>query len=109
MYLTMKHIPRRTFLRGVCVSLSLPFLDSMVPAQTPLARTAASPRSRLACIYVPHGAVMDLWTPAAEGTQFELPEILQPLEKFKDQLTVISNLAHPQAGGEGNDAGADHA
>jgi len=91
------------------VSLSLPFLDSMVPAQTPLARTAASPRSRLACIYVPHGAVMDLWTPAADGTTFELPEILKPLEKLKDQINIISNLAHPQAGGEGSDAGADHA
>lgn len=109
MYLTKKYIPRRTFLRGVGVSLSLPFLDSMVPAQTPLARTAASPRSRLACIYVPHGAVMDLWTPAADGTTFELPEILKPLEKLKDQINIISNLAHPQAGGEGSDAGADHA
>src|SRR5439155_1616429 len=102
MYLTKKHIPRRAFLRGVGVSLSLPFLDSMVPAQTPLARTAASPRSRLACIYVPHGAVMDLWTPAADGTNFELPEILKPLEKLKDQINIISNLAHPQAGGDGS-------
>src|SRR5437016_6720932 len=109
MFLTKKHIPRRTFLRGAGVTLSLPFLESMVPAQTPLARTAASPRSRLACIYVPHGAVMDLWTPTAERTQFELPEILAPLGKFKDQINVVSNLAHPQAGGEGTDAGADHA
>src|SRR4051812_9532712 len=109
MFLTKKYLPRRTFLKGVGVTLSLPFLDSMVPAQTPLARSAASPRSRLACIYVPHGAVMDLWTPAAEGTQFDLPEILRPLEKLKDQINIISNLAHPQAGGEGNDAGADHA
>jgi hypothetical protein len=109
MFLTKKHIPRRTFLRGVGVTLSLPFLDSMIPAQTPLARTAASPPSRLACIYVPHGAVMDLWTPAAEGTGFELPDILKPLEKVKDRITVISNLAHAQASGQGSDAGADHA
>ncbi len=109
MFLTKKHIPRRTFLRGVGVTLSLPFLDSMIPAQTPLARTAASPGSRLACIYVPHGAVMDLWTPASEGTGFELPEILKPLEKMKDQISVVSNLAHAQAGGQGSDAGADHA
>jgi hypothetical protein len=108
-FITKKHLPRRTFLRGAGVTIALPLLDSMVAAQTPLARTAANPRSRLECIYVPHGATMDKWTPAQEGKGFEFTETLQPLEKYRDRLVVVSNLAHPQAAGVGSDAGADHA
>ncbi|MBZ5636788.1 MAG: DUF1552 domain-containing protein [Acidobacteriia bacterium] len=108
-FITRKHLSRRTLLRGVGVSLGLPLLDSMVPAQTPLARTAATSKSRLSCIYVPHGATMDKWTPAADGKGFEFTEILAPLEKFRDRVSIISNLAHPAAGGVGSDAGADHA
>ncbi len=58
-FLTRKHLSRRTLLRGLGVSVALPLLDSMVPAQTPLSKTAAASRSRLSCIYVPHGATMD--------------------------------------------------
>ncbi len=108
-FITKRHLPRRTFLRGAGVAIALPLLDSMVPAQTPLARTAANPRSRLGCIYVPHGATMDKWTPAQSGRGFEFTEILKPLEKYRDRLVVVSNLAHPQAAGIGSDAGADHA
>jgi hypothetical protein len=104
-FITKKHLPRRTFLRGAGVAIGLPLLDSMAPAQTRL----ATPKSRLACIYVPHGATMDKWTPAAEGKGFEFTEILKPLEKYRDRVNVFSNLAHPQAGGVGSDAGADHA
>jgi hypothetical protein len=109
MFITKKHLPRRMFLRGVGAAVALPLLDSMLPAQTPLARTAARPRSRLSCIYVPHGATMDKWTPAAEGTGFQFTETLAPLEKFRDRVCVVSSLAHPAAGGVGSDAGADHA
>ncbi|MEP7309051.1 MAG: DUF1552 domain-containing protein [Acidobacteriota bacterium] len=108
-YISKKHLPRRTFLRGMGVTLALPLLDSMVPAGTALAQTAAVPRSRFCGIYVPHGATMDKWTPAAEGSGFELPESLKPLEKVRDRVCVVSNLAHPAAGGVGSDAGADHA
>ncbi len=108
-FITKKHLPRRTFLRGAGVAIALPLLDSMVPAQTALGQTAANPRSRLGCIYVPHGATMDKWTPAQEGKGFAFTEILQPLEKYRDRLVVVSNLAHPQAAGVGSDAGADHA
>ena len=108
-FITKKHLPRRTFLRGAGVAIALPLLDSMVPAQTALAQTAANPRTRLGCIYVPHGATMDKWTPAQEGKGFAFTEILQPLEKYRDRLVVVSNLAHPQAAGVGSDAGADHA
>ena len=108
-FITRKHLSRRTLLRGVGVSLGLPLLDSMVPAQTPLSQTAATSKSRLSCIYVPHGATMDKWTPAADGKGFEFTEILSPLEKFRDRVSIVSNLAHPAAGGVGSDAGADHA
>jgi hypothetical protein len=108
-FLTRKHLSRRTALRGLGVTIALPLLDSMVPAQTPLAQTAAASKSRLSCIYVPHGATMDKWTPATEGKAFGFTDILQPLEKFRDRVCVVSNLAHPAAGGVGSDAGADHA
>jgi len=101
-YITKKYLSRRTLLRGMGVSIALPMLDSMVPAQTPTAKTAAAAKSRLSCIYVPHGATMDKWTPATEGTGFELTEILQPLKPFRDRINIISDLSHPQAYGGGS-------
>jgi len=111
MFMSKKHLSRRTFLRGVGASVALPFLDSMAPAQTPLRQTAASPHTRFAAIYVPHGATMDKWTPASEGAGFAFTEILKPLEAHRDRINVISGLAHPYvAGGGGADvsAGANH-
>jgi hypothetical protein len=108
-FVTRKYLSRRTMLRGLGVSVALPLLDSMVPAQTRLTKTAASSKSRLSCIYVPHGATMDKWTPDAEGKGFAFTEILTPLEKYRDRLNIVTNLAHPAAGGLGSDAGADHA
>jgi hypothetical protein len=107
-FITRKHLPRRTFLHGLGVTISLPLLESMIPAQTPLAKTAANPKSRLSCIYVPHGATMDKWTPAQEGKAFEFSEILKPLEKLRDRVSIVSNLAHANAAGVNSDAGADH-
>ena len=97
MFVTKKHLPRRTFLKGVGVSLALPLLDSMIPARTLLAQTAARPLSRLGFVYVPHGAIMDKWTPATEGTGFEFTPILKPLEPFRERLNVVSGLGHRAA------------
>jgi hypothetical protein len=108
-FITKKHLPRRAFLRGVGVTLSLPLLDAMLPAQTPLSKAVAAPKTRLGAIYVPHGAYMARWTPTKEGTGFDFPEIISPLEKLRDRVNIISNLAHPMASGAGSDAGADHA
>src|SRR5579864_2287193 len=108
MFITKKHLSRRTLLRGLGVSISLPLLESMVPAQTALRKSAASPKTRLTCIYVPHGAIMGKWTPATEGAGFEFTEILKPLEPFRGYLNVVSDLAAPLAGGVDSDAGADH-
>ncbi|HEY7335860.1 MAG TPA: DUF1552 domain-containing protein [Bryobacteraceae bacterium] len=106
--ITKRHIPRRTFLRGLGVTMSLPLLDSMIPAQTPLAKTAANPQIKLGLCYIPHGAVIANWTPEVEG-ELKLSRTLMPLEPFRDQVVVVSNLAHKMAapGGPG-DNGGDH-
>ena len=105
-FISKKHLSRRTFLQGTGVTLALPLLESMVPAATALAQTAARPRTRMGCIYIPHGATMDKWTPAGEGRGFQFSEILQPLEPFLDQVCVISDLAHqPVAPWSGEDTG----
>src|SRR5215470_14982904 len=88
-FITKKHLSRRTFLRGAGVTVALPFLESMVPAQTPLKATAAVPKTRFGCFYVPHGATMYKWTPAKEGTDFEFSETLSPLEPYRNRLNVI--------------------
>ena len=97
MFITRKSLPRRTFLRGVGASLALPLLDSMIPARTLLAQTAAKPVSRLGFVYIPHGAIMDKWTPATVGGGFEFTPILKPLEPFRDRLNVVSGLGHKAA------------
>jgi hypothetical protein len=107
MFITRRHLSRRTFLQGAGVTLSLPLLESMVPALTPLRLTAATPKTRLACVYVPHGATMYKWTPSGEGREFAMPDILSPLETHRPKLTVVSNLYHASA--TGADAGAEHA
>lgn len=107
--ITRKHLPRRTFLRGLGAALSLPLLDSMVPAQTPLSKTAAQPQIRLGLCFIPHGAVINNWTPIGEGSDFEISRTLAPLEPFRNQLVVISNLAHRNAAPAGpGDNGGDH-
>jgi hypothetical protein len=92
MYIRKRHLSRRTLLRGAGVTLALPLLDAMVPAATALAQTAAAPRPKLGFVYFPHGAVMDRWTPTATGAQFDLPQILAPLEAHKDAMTIVSGL-----------------
>src|SRR5690606_28747950 len=71
MYITKKHLSRRTVLRGVGATVALPFLDAMVPAATALANTAAAPKTRMGFFYLPHGAVMEHWTPEGEGRDFK--------------------------------------
>ncbi len=97
MYITRKHLSRRTFLRGAGVAVGLPLLDAMIPAWTALAQTAAAPRPRMGFLYLPHGAIMEHWTPAAEGTSFELTPILEPLAPFRKQLTIVSGLENKPA------------
>ncbi|SUZ79848.1 uncharacterized protein METZ01_LOCUS32702 [marine metagenome] len=79
-------------LKGLGASLALPLLDGMVPAFTALRDTAADPVRRLGIVYVPNGMMMDHWTPATEGIGFNFPTILQPLERFRDQVEVLSGM-----------------
>ena len=79
MFITKKHIPRRTVLRGAGVTLALPLLESMVPAGTLMAQTVANPKPRFVGCFVPHGMAPGYWIPKTEGTGFEFPFIFKPL------------------------------
>jgi hypothetical protein len=106
MFITKRALPRRTVLRGLGTAVALPLLESMVPAATALAATPAAPKTRLGCIYIPHGATMDKWTPRGEGPSFEFSETLQPLAPFRERVNIISDLAHaPVAPWTGEDTG----
>lgn len=105
-FLTKRHLSRRAVLRGAGATIALPLLESMIPAGA--ARAAPVPQSRFACIYIPHGAVMSRWTPASDGTGFEIPPTLASLEPFRDRLNVISDLTLPLAYGKDTSAGANH-
>jgi len=117
MFITRKHLSRRTILRGVGASLALPLLDSMVPAQTPLAKTAASPRPRLCCIEMVHGSAgstvdgsnKHYWSPEKEGVDFEFTQTLEPLAPLRDYITVISDTDLRPAGAFADaEEGGDH-
>jgi hypothetical protein len=97
MFITKKHLPRRTFLKGAGAALALPLLDAMVPARTLLAKTAASATPRLGFVYLPHGAIMDRWTPAQEGANFEFSPILKSLEPYREHVDIVSGLHHHAA------------
>ena len=81
-------IPRRTFIQGAGATLALPLLDAMMPAFA----AAEKPAKRFSIVYVPNGRIMDKWTPAKEGTGFELPPLLEPLAPFRDRLLVVTGL-----------------
>ncbi len=95
MFISKMALPRRMFLRGMGVTLALPLLESMVPALTAAAKTSANVKPRLGFVYIPHGVIMDSWTPKGAGADFEFTPILKPLEPFRSSLTVVSNLSAP--------------
>ena len=100
MFITKKHLNRRTVLQGVGASVALPLLDAMIPASTALAQTAAAPKPRMGFVYFPHGAVMQHWSPTATGTEFQLTKILEPAAKHRASMTIVSGLRNK--GGESN-------
>jgi hypothetical protein len=109
MYLTKKHLPRRTFLRGAGVTLALPLLESMVPALTPSRLTAAAPQKRFVGIWHPHGASPGYWSPLQEGKNFEFSFITKPLEAYRNRVVLISGLDMPEAMATTDEPGGDHA
>jgi Protein of unknown function (DUF1552) len=117
MFITKKHISRRTVLRGLGATVALPLLDSMVPAQTPLRKTAASPRTRLAAIEMVHGsagstidgAAKHYWSPVKEGADFDLTLSLSSLEPYREYLTIVSDTdLNNAAASSPAEEGADH-
>ena len=101
-----RHLARRTFLRGAGATLALPFLDAMRPA---FARAASvAPPVRLSFAYVPNGIIMPDWKPAAEGSAYAFTRILKPLEPLREDVLVLSGLAHNNANELGDGPG-DHA
>lgn len=105
MIITKKHLPRRTFLKGMGVAVALPMLDAMTPAFASPAEKIKAPL-RLAFAYVPNGIEMKSWTPKGVGKDFELTRILKPLEPFREDLLALTGLAH--RAGSSKEAG-DHA
>ncbi len=92
MFITKKHLSRRTMLKGAGISLGLPLLDAMIPAGTALADTAAVAPPRMGFVYFPHGAVMSNWVPTATGTDFKITPILEPLDPYRQYMTIVSGL-----------------
>src|SRR6202034_140686 len=97
MFLTKKHLSRRTVLKGAGAVFSLPLLDAMIPAGTALADTPAAVKTRLGYVYFPHGAIQKFWTPDGAGKDFKFSRILKPLEGMRDYVTVVSNLRNKPA------------
>lgn len=108
MFITKKHLSRRTFLSTGGATIGLPLLNAMVPAATALGQTAAAPKPRMGFFYLPHGAIMDntshgqsvnAWTPEKVGRDFDLKRTLEPLAPYKKYMTVVSGLENKHAYG----------
>ncbi|HET9569745.1 MAG TPA: DUF1552 domain-containing protein, partial [Vicinamibacterales bacterium] len=98
MFITKTALSRRTVLRGLGATLSLPLLEAMVPALTATAKTAAAPTKRFGAVFVPMGERPSHWTPTTTGLNFEFSPILKPIEAFRDQVVVVSNIDRPLQG-----------
>jgi Protein of unknown function (DUF1552) len=118
MFLTRKRLSRRAALKGLGVTIALPFLDAMVPAAALRAQGAAQPKVRLLAIEMVHGAAgstvhglqKHMWSPAAAGRGFDLAGTsLAPLEPFRDALTIVSQTDCRSAEAfAASEIGADH-
>jgi hypothetical protein len=109
MFLTKKHLSRRTLLRGAGTTLALPLLDAMLPAGTAMAQTAANPKPRFVGCFVPHGAAPGYWIPEKEGPlEAAFPFNWKPLEPFRDHTIIMSGLHSRSAEPPPGATGADH-
>jgi len=109
MFITKKHMSRRTVLRGAGATLALPLLDAMIPASTALAQTAATPKPRFVGCFVPHGMAPGYWVPSTEGKLDAVPPFnWKPLEPFVNQTVIMSGLHSRSAEPPPGATGADH-
>ena len=110
-------LPRRTVLKGMGVTLALPFLEAMVPSRASASAARATPRPRLVAIEMVHGSAgatafgtqKNLWSPADAGSAFDLsPSVLNVLEDYRQHITIVSNtdvrnaeaFSAPEIGGD---------
>jgi hypothetical protein len=107
-FLTKKHLSRRIFLRGAGAAIALPLLDAMVPAQALARQTVGLTRTRFTGIFVPHGMAPGHWVPDRQGTGFQFPMIMTPLEPFRDSTVIMSGLWSQSAEPPPGVTGADH-
>ena len=106
MIIFKKHISRRAVLRGLGATLALPMLDAMVPAFAEVKRSSIP--TRVGFVYFPNGAIPGKWTPAVEGSGFQVSPILQSLDPFREYMTVLSGLSNVEALGKAGEAGGEH-
>ena len=98
MFLSRKHLSRRTVLQGTGAAIGLPLIEAMIPAATAQAQTPAGKTpKRFAFVGFPHGAIMDRWSPKETGTNYTMSPILEPLEPFRKHLTIVSGLRNKPA------------
>lgn len=93
--LTGKHLDRRLLLRGAGAAIALPLLDAMRPALA--AAKSVKQARRVGVVYVPNGIVMKDWLPEKTGAEFQFTRILKPLEKFREDIVVVSGLSNHAA------------
>jgi hypothetical protein len=105
MFISKLAIPRRMILRGLGTTLALPLLDAMVPALTPVAKTAAAPIVRMGFVYRPNGYIRKFWVPEKSGTAPDFKRSLASLEPLRDHVTVVSGLANLEAEAQGSSPG----
>jgi len=108
MFITKKHISRRTILRGAGAAMALPFLDAMAPAATNLAQIGNARTPRFVGLFVPHGMAPGWWVPDKEGSDFEYPFCWKPLEPYRDQVVIMSGLHSTSSEPPPGVTGADH-
>jgi hypothetical protein len=108
MFISKKHISRRTLLRGAGATLALPLLDAMVPAATALAQTAAAVKPRFVGCFVPHGMAPGYWVPEKVGDNPDFPFNWKPLEPFRNSVTILSGMHSRSSEPPPGATGADH-
>ena len=96
MFITKKHLSRRTLLKGAGAAFSLPLLDAMVPAATAQSATAAAAKLRFGSVYVPNGIFPADWHPDQVGKDFEFKRVMKPIESNRDYVTTISGMKSPE-------------
>lgn len=105
----MRQLPRRTFIKGLGITMGLPLLEVMQPlASAHAALPGATQPVRMGFVFFPNGAIMQSWTPEKDGTEFEFTDTLKPLEDFRSEINVLSGLGQDNGRAKGDGPG-DHA